>query len=103
MDDEHPTLMSLVFNKGLKKKKEQKNPPGAKLLPYKTVMCRHCGRIQVTTGEEMFRCRGCNKVIRFRKRGLWNVRLMDYRTFEEAHIAAKRWAMEEGVQQTWQA
>lgn len=59
-------------------------------------MCRHCGRIQVTQGEVMFRCRACNKSNRYRKNGQWNVKLKDFPSAEQAMIEAKRWAMEEG-------
>jgi len=82
--------MSLVFAG------KSKAMPERRLLPYKTVMCRHCGRIQVTRGETMFRCRACSKSNRYRKNGRWNVKLKDFLTAEEAMIEAKRWAMEEG-------
>ena len=97
MVDEKPsTLMDLVFQKG-KKDEEQRDRSllGEKLYPYKAVMCRNCGRIQVTRGEEMFRCRNCGKACRYRKYGKWNVKLKDFPTFEEAMMEAKRWAMEE--------
>jgi hypothetical protein len=94
--DEPVSLMDLVFNKKAKEKaREEKSLLGRKLFPYKTVMCRSCGKIQVTMGEEMFRCRSCNKINRFRKYGQWNVLLKDYSTAEAAMIEAKRWAMEE--------
>jgi len=89
MTDEPPTIMGMVFAC-------KKAAPDKKLLPYKTAMCRHCGRIQVTQGEVMFRCRACNKSNRYRKKGCWNVKLKDFPTAEEAMIEAKRWAMEEG-------
>jgi hypothetical protein len=95
--DEPESLMDLVFNKrGKKENKEEKSLLARNLFQYKTVMCRHCGKIQVTQGEEMFRCRECAKINRYRKYGQWNVRLKDYPTFEAAMIEAKRWAMEEG-------
>jgi hypothetical protein len=94
--DEPESLMDLVFNKKGKEKKEGKSLLSRTLFPYKTVMCRNCGKIQVTQGEEMFRCRSCAKVNRYRKYGEWNVRLKDFPSFEAAMIEAKRWAMEEG-------
>jgi RNase P subunit RPR2 len=94
--DEPESLMDLVFNKRGKTNKEEKSLLGKKLFPYKTVMCRSCGKIQVTQGEEMFRCRECAKINRYRKYGQWNVKLKDFPSFEAAMIEAKRWAMEEG-------
>lgn len=90
MTDEPSTIMGMVFAG------KKKAAPDKKLLPYKTAMCGHCGRIQVTQGEIMFRCRACNKSNRYRKKGCWNVKLKDFPTAEEAMIEAKRWAMEEG-------
>jgi len=92
MDDEPSTIMSLVFGS----RTESKFIPDKRLYPYKTVMCRHCGRIQVTQGEVMFRCRSCNKANRYRKNGQWNVKLKDFPTVELAMIEARRWAFEEG-------
>ena len=95
MDTEPSTIMDLVFGVGAKEKNGQMSLLGEKLLPYKAVMCRQCGKIQVTMGEEMFRCKECNKVMKYRKKGVWNVRLKDFATFEDALRAAKKWAMEE--------
>ena len=95
--DEPESLMDLIFNKKIKGDKIEKSLLARKLFQYKTVMCRKCGKIQVTQGEEMFRCRNCGKVNRYRKYGQWNVRLKDYSSFEDAMIEAKRWAMEEGM------
>ena len=89
--------MSLLFSDSKKEKTPEKSLLGEKLLPFKAVMCRSCGKIQVTTGEEMFRCRECNKVSYYRIKGRWNVRLKDFVSFEAAMMAAKRWAMEEGL------
>jgi len=90
MTDEPSTIMSTLFAGKIKA------PAEKKLMPFKAVMCRHCGRIQVTQGEAMFRCRACNKANRYRKNGQWNVKLKDFPSAEEAMIEAKRWAMEEG-------
>jgi len=90
MDNGPSTIMSLVFGN------ENKTQPEKRLLLYKTVMCRHCGRIQVTQGEIMFRCRACNKANMFRRNGEWNVKLRDFPSAELAMIEAKRWAREEG-------
>jgi hypothetical protein len=94
--DEPESLMDLIFNKKAKGEKVEKSLIARTLFQYKAVMCRNCGKIQVTQGEEMFRCRECAKINRYRKYGQWNVRLKDYPTFEAAMIEAKRWAMEEG-------
>lgn len=75
--------------------------PEGGLRPYKAVMCRHCGRIQVTKGETMFRCSACGKANRYRKKGHWNVKLKDFHSAEEAMIAAKRWATEEGMKKKY--
>ena len=88
--------MDLIFNKKAKAAPAERSLSG-KLFPYKAVMCRSCGKIQVTQGEEMFRCRECGKNNRYRKYGEWNVRLKDFPTFEAAHIEAKRWAYEEAA------
>jgi predicted RNA-binding Zn-ribbon protein involved in translation (DUF1610 family) len=93
--DEPESLMDLICNKKGLKVSLGKNTAPLTLFPYKAVMCRACGKIQVTQGEEMFRCRECGKANRYRKNGAWNVRLKDFPTFEAAMIEAKRWAMEE--------
>ncbi|MCK4492005.1 MAG: hypothetical protein KAU03_05235 [Candidatus Altiarchaeales archaeon] len=92
--DEPSTIMSLVFNK---EKPAISNDTLKELLPYKAVMCPHCGTIHVTKGEKCFRCRRCEKTSSFRKRGQWNVRLHDFISFQEAGIFAKKWAFDEGI------
>ncbi len=86
-DDESTTLMSLILQSkgGYKKLSEG-------LYAYKTVMCPKCGKIQVTMAEECFRCRWCNKVSYYRKKGKWHVNFKDFPTHEMACIFAKRWS-----------
>lgn len=95
-DAEPESLMDLICNRKGLKASAPKAQPERRLFPYKTVMCSRCGKIQVTLGEEMFRCRNCGKAIRFRKDGRWNVQIRDFPTYEAAMVEAKRWAMEEG-------
>lgn len=83
------TLMGWVLNQSKKSKPEKE------LLRYKTVMCPHCGTIQVTAGEIMFRCRRCNKVSKFRTKGDWHVKLKDFDTPWLAMMYAKDWAYRE--------
>jgi len=92
MDERPTTLMDLILGG---KEIARENMPSEKMYPFKTVMCPHCGSIQVTLGEEMFRCKNCNKVNRYRKRGEWNVKLKDFPTAEMALMEARRWAIAE--------
>lgn len=107
-NDEPTTLMGLALNsKGHKKNfaKSKIFVPNQKLIvsnsgnkipespyPYKAVMCPHCGRIQVTTGEVCFRCRICSKTSSYRRNGKPHVKFKDFPTHEMACIFAKRWS-----------
>lgn len=95
-NDEPTTLMGLLVQ-GKKIEQPTRSYLAERMFQYKTVMCPHCGRIQVTQGEEMFKCRndGCKKTSQFRLKGQWHVKLYDFATSEEAHIFAKRWAESE--------
>lgn len=85
-NDEPTTLMGLALNS-----KEQNKIPESP-YPYKAVMCPHCGRIQVTTGEVCFRCRICSKTSSYRRNGKPHVKFKDFPTHEMACIFAKRWS-----------
>ena len=82
------SLMGLIAGQ---KQREDSRDVGDQLFRYKTVMCPHCGWIQVTEGKTRFKCRGCGKSSSYRKRGGWNVKLKDFPSMETASIYAKKW------------
>jgi hypothetical protein len=95
-NDEPTTITSLFFQER-EKPKQPHSYLSERLFRYKAVMCPHCGTIQVTQGEEMFKCRNanCNKVSQFRVKGQWHVKLYDFPSHEEACRWAKKWIEEE--------
>ncbi len=86
-NDEPTTLMSLLC--------ESKRPIkelSDDLFRYKVVMCPNCRRIQMTEGEESFRCRSCNKASKYRINGDWHVRIADFQNPNAASAYAGEWA-----------
>jgi len=90
-NDEKTTLMDTI----LETKKPAKELSES-LYRYKVAMCPNCGWIQVTEAEKCLKCRRCNKISTFRRKGQWNVRLKSFPTHETACMCAKEWSMEEG-------
>jgi len=68
--------------------------PPETLKKYKVVQCRHCGNIQITTAKDRFICIYCNRSMKFRARGKWNVKLKDFDNLEDAVECCKLWKME---------